>query len=136
MRRHGSSITVNSGKVSLIPWRDTLKNHKKRRLQNGKLHHWPRNQGRNPTDVRGPARKSFRSLDATGKAREMDVPLSSERNALHGLRCASGRDKLDGGYQPGRHYLQTASHVSGDPASGEAGVHLGLGEIFADGAKD
>src|SRR5580704_1796487 len=97
MRRRGSSITASSGKVSLIRSRDTLKNRKKRRIHNGKLRQRPGNKTRSPKNVRGPARESLRSLDATGKAREMDVPLPGQRNALYGGGCASRRDKHDGG---------------------------------------
>src|ERR1700735_403332 len=136
MRPHGSSITDSSGKTSLIHLRNTLKNRKKRRIHNGKLRQRPGNKTRSPKNVRGPARESLRSLDATGKAREMDVPLSGERNALYGGRRVSGRNKHDGGHYWGRRYFQPAGNVSGDSATGKAGVHMELGEIFRVGAKD
>src|ERR1700722_921064 len=137
MRRSGSNDIDSSGSINLtlsqIIWK---KNREKRRLQNGKHQRGTRNQSRNPKNVRGEARESIRSVDATGKTREMDVPVPQQRDALHRFRRASGRDKRDGSYEPGRHTLQTAGDVSRDSASGKVGVHMGVGEIFPVGRKD
>src|SRR6202041_3044920 len=103
MRQSGSNDIDSSGSINLTLWQIIWKkNREKRRLQNGKHQCRTRNQSRNPKNVRGHARESLRSLDATGKTREVDVPVPQQRNALYGVLCASGRDKRDGGYERGR----------------------------------
>src|ERR1700691_3330588 len=137
MRRNGLNDTGSSGNTNLTLWQIIWKkNREKRRFQDGKLRYRTRNQSRNSENVRSHARKSLRSMDATGKTREMDVPVSWERNALYGFRFQSRRHKHDRGQEPGRHYLQTASDVPRDSASGKASVHMDLGEIFAVWPKD
>src|ERR1700726_1999919 len=125
MRRSGSNGTGSSGNTNLILWQIIWKeNRKKRRRHNGKHRLQTRNEARSPTNVRGHAGKSLPSVDATGKAREMDVPLAPERGALYGVRCAAGRDEPDGDHNSERRYVRTARHVSRDSTAGKTGVHL------------
>ena len=82
---------------------------------------------------------TFEAWTQREKAREMDVPLSRQRNALYQglMRVSAGRNTMEGSLLRTALAFKQRVTYQGDKALREkTGVHLELEEIFRVGTRD